>query len=105
MMVAAIVGLLPRHRLAGDPDAAGLAPAGADEWPGAARVASCAGNTEANGTDPRADAALLHAFEPDEAVNEVMYEARNRPSRLPIALDSLAAWPATAPGRGAGDSP
>jgi maltokinase len=42
------------------------------------------------GYDPRAEAAVLRAFEIDKAVYEVGYEAANRPSWLSIPLNACA---------------
>lgn len=58
------------------------------EWARAARAAFLAGYEQTMGTTTRG--ALLDALELDKAVYEATYEARNRPTWLPIPLRAVA---------------
>ncbi|UTT62604.1 maltokinase N-terminal cap-like domain-containing protein [Microcella humidisoli] len=60
------------------------------EWAREARAAFLDGYIAESETDLRQHRALLDAFELDKAVYEAMYEARNRPSWLPIPLAAVA---------------
>ncbi len=78
-----------RHQLIGHPDQAALNTVARD-WVHRNAGAFCAGYAGAGGLDPAANDLLLRALQLDKAVYEVLYEARHRPSWLPIPLDSLA---------------
>ena len=78
-----------RHQLLNNPDQIRLAVA-ASEWVRRNTQSFCAGYAAAGGQDPQENAVLLKALALDKAVYEVMYEARHRPSWLPIPLESLA---------------
>jgi predicted trehalose synthase len=67
----------------------GSAHARAQAWAAEARDAFCAGYGSVTGHDPRDQAALLAALELDKALYEVVYEARNRPTWLPIPLAAV----------------
>jgi maltokinase len=78
-----------RHQLVTRPDASGLAPRAAD-WVRRNGDAFCAGYAAAGGLDPAENSVVLRAMLLDKAVYEVLYEARNRPTWVPIPLESIA---------------
>ncbi|HSZ39249.1 MAG TPA: aminoglycoside phosphotransferase [Trebonia sp.] len=78
-----------RYQLIGHPEQESLAVVARD-WARRNSSAFCAGYAEAGGLDPSTNYVLLRALQLDKAVYEVLYEARHRPSWLPIPLDSLA---------------
>ena len=77
-----------RHLLAERPSEAQL-DYRALEWSERNREAFCDGYVKGGGADPRAEAALLRAYELDKAVYEVVYESRNRPTWVTIPLSTI----------------
>jgi len=78
-----------RHQLLTRPDAERLA-SRATDWVRRNGDAFCAGYAAAGGLDPAENPILLRAMLLDKAVYEVIYEARNRPTWVPIPLESIA---------------
>jgi maltokinase len=79
-----------RFQLVGVQEADPVTVAAAREWARRNEAAFCAGYARAGGPDPGKHGILVRALTLDKAVYEVMYEARNRPSWLPIPLGSIA---------------
>ncbi len=78
-----------RHQLLTHPDPVSLAPKASD-WVRRNSDAFCAGYAAAGGLDPAENSVLLRAMLLDKAVYEVIYEARHRPTWIPIPLESIA---------------
>lgn len=81
-----------RHLLAGHPQADTLRPRAA-EWADLNRSSFLAGYAAGGGRLHAKDAVLLRALEMSKAVYEVVYEARNRPTWLPIPLAAFHTGP------------
>jgi predicted trehalose synthase len=62
---------------------------GATQWSEACRAAFISGYNERTGEDVMAQRELVDAFELDKALYEAVYEARNRPTWLPIPVAAI----------------
>jgi maltokinase len=78
-----------RHQLITRPGASSLT-VKASDWVRCNSDAFCAGYAAAGGLDPAENSVLLRAMLLDRVVYEVIYEARYRPTWVPIPLASIA---------------
>lgn len=77
------------HLLLGESDTTEQTYQRASRWAQRNCDAFCDGYASVSGTDPRAQAALLGAYELDKAVYEAVYESRNRPTWLEIPMGAV----------------